>query len=219
VVHTHRHLDHRAGDPQFAALPKVQVVGFDIDSVRKYYGFIDWPNGLAQVDLGGRTVDVIPTPGHNPTHVSFYDRNTRLFFSGDFLLPGRLLVEDAAADLASAKRVATFVQDRPVTAVLGGHIEINAKGETFDWGTRYHPDEHVLPMTKADLLALPRAVSRFNGFYSESGGFVMIDPNRDLLAMAIAAGAVLMGLGVGVRRYLSRRRRVSGQSPSSAGAP
>jgi hydroxyacylglutathione hydrolase len=27
VVHTHRHLDHRAGDPQFAHLPNVQVVG------------------------------------------------------------------------------------------------------------------------------------------------------------------------------------------------
>ena len=26
VAHTHRHLDHRAGDPQFASLPSVQIV-------------------------------------------------------------------------------------------------------------------------------------------------------------------------------------------------
>src|SRR5215472_2610041 len=68
VAHTHRHLDHRAGDPQFASLPSVQVVPFDLDGVRAFFGFTTWPNGIAHVDLGGRTVDVIPTPGHNPTH-------------------------------------------------------------------------------------------------------------------------------------------------------
>src|SRR5438552_13485473 len=91
VVHTHRHGDHRAGDGQFRHLANVQVVGFDVDSVRRYYNFANWPDGLAQIDLGDRPVDVIPTPGHNETEVSFYDRNTGLFLSGDFLIPGRLL--------------------------------------------------------------------------------------------------------------------------------
>src|SRR5215831_12434087 len=72
VVHTHRHLDHRAGDGQFMHLSNVQVVGFDIDSVRRYYNFTDWLNGLAQIHLGDRTVDVIPSPGHNETEISFY---------------------------------------------------------------------------------------------------------------------------------------------------
>src|SRR6185369_9119670 len=65
VAHTHRHLDHRAGDPQFASLPAVQIVPIDFEGVRTFFGFTNWPNGIAQVDLGGRTVDVIPTPGHN----------------------------------------------------------------------------------------------------------------------------------------------------------
>ena len=104
VVHSHRHLDHRAGDGQFQGVPNVQVVGYDIDSVKRYYNFTDWPNGVAHMDLGNRIVDVIPTPGHNETHVAFYDRNTALFFSGDFLMPGRLLIDDTDADLASAKR-------------------------------------------------------------------------------------------------------------------
>jgi hydroxyacylglutathione hydrolase len=34
VAHTHRHLDHRAGDPQFASLPSVQVVPIDLEGVR-----------------------------------------------------------------------------------------------------------------------------------------------------------------------------------------
>jgi len=106
VVHSHRHLDHRAGDPQFIGRPGVEVVGYDIDSVRAYYRFADHADGIAQIDLGGRIVDAIPTPGHNETEVSFYDRNTALFFSGDFLLPGRLLIDDTAADIASARKVA-----------------------------------------------------------------------------------------------------------------
>jgi hypothetical protein len=90
VAHSHRHLDHRAGDPQFASLPSVQTVPFDLEGVRTFFGFTDWPNGIAHLDLGGRIVDVIPTPGHNETHVAFYDERTGILFSGDFLLPGSI---------------------------------------------------------------------------------------------------------------------------------
>jgi len=156
VVHTHRHFDHRAGDTQFAQLPNVEIVGFDFESVRRFYNFTDWPNGVAQLNLGDRTVDVIPSPGHNETEISFYDRKTGLFFSGDFLMPARLLVDDAGAYLASAERAAAFVRNRPVSFILGGHIEVNSAGDTFDWESQYHPNEHVLQMTNDDLLALPR---------------------------------------------------------------
>jgi glyoxylase-like metal-dependent hydrolase (beta-lactamase superfamily II) len=209
VVHTHRHLDHRAGDEQFSQLPNVQVVGFDIDSVRRYYNFTGWPNGLARIDLGDRTVDVIPTPGHNETEVSFYDRGTGLFFSGDFLMPARLLIDDTNADLASAKRVADFVRDRPIAYVLGGHIEMDADGNTFAWESQYHPHEHVLQMTKADLLALPAAVSNFNGFYTRSGKFLMMNSIRILVAEAVLALSLLAALVVMVFRYIRRRRRRS----------
>ncbi len=63
VVHTHRHGDHRAGDEQFTPFSNAQVVGFDIDSIRRFYHFTDWPNGLAQIDLGERTVDVMQAKG------------------------------------------------------------------------------------------------------------------------------------------------------------
>ena len=207
VVHTHRHLDHRVGDGQFMHLPNVQVVGFDVDSVRSYYKFADWPNGTAQINLGDRTVDVIPTPGHSETEVSFYDRNTGLFFSGDFLMPGRLLIDDANADLASAERVAAFVRERPISYVLGGHIELDANGETFPWESQYHPNEHVLQMTKEDLLALPAAILSFNGFYSRSGKFIMINSIRMLIVWAVLACVVLIALVMMLILYIRRRRR------------
>jgi glyoxylase-like metal-dependent hydrolase (beta-lactamase superfamily II) len=206
VVHTHRHLDHRAGDPQFIGRPGVEVVGYGIDSVRNYYRFADHADGIAQIDLGGRTVDVIATPGHNETEVSFYDRNSTLFFSGDFLLPGRLLIDDTAADIASARKVADFVRDRPVAAVLGGHIELNSAGQTFDWGSQYHPGEHILPLTKADLLRLPDALAKFNGFDSEADGFIMMNQMHNLIAAAVGAGVVVLALVVLLWRYLRRRR-------------
>lgn len=207
VVHTHRHLDHRAGDPQFANLPNVQVVGFDIDSVRRFYNFTNWPEGTAQVDLGDRTIDVIPTPGHNETEVSFYDRNTGLFFSGDFLIPGRLLIDDTNAELASARRVAAFVRDRPVSFVLGGHIEMDSTGKLLEWESTYHPHEHVLQLTKSDLLSLPGAVASFNGFYTTYGQFTMMNSIRILIAVSVFALLALIVLAVWMVRFILRRRR------------
>ena len=207
VVHTHRHGDHRAGDGQFANLPNVQVVGWDLDSVRRYYDFTDWPNGLAHIELGDRTVDVTPSPGHNGTHVVFYDRNTALLFSGDFLMPGRLLIDDDKAELASAKRIAAFVKDRPVSYVLGGHIEFDEAGNMFPWESQYHPHEHRLQMTKDDVLALPAVVSSFNGFYTKNGKFVLMNSAHNLIALAVVAGTVLTALILGLILYIRRWRR------------
>ena len=205
VVHTHRHLDHRAGDPQFANSPNAQVVGFDIDSVRSYYKFTDWPNGAAQIDLGDRTVDVIPTPGHNETEVTFYDRSTGLLFAGDFLMPARLLIDDTNADVASADRIAAFMKDRPISFVLGGHIETNSDGELFPWESQYHPREHVLQMTKDDALALPAAVHSFNGFCSVRGKFTMENTMRILIAFGVLAVVVLVAVVWAIVRFVRRR--------------
>lgn len=206
VVHTHRHLDHRAGDSQFSHFSNAQVVGFDIDSVRRYFKFTDWPKGLAQVDLGDRTVDVIPTPGHNETEVSFYDRSTGLLFTGDFLMPARLLIDDTSADIDSAERLAAFVKDRPVSFVLGGHIEMNAAGELFPWESQYHRHEHVLQMSKDDVLALPAAIRGFNGFYSVRGKFTMENSIRILIALAVLVLLMLVAVVWMLVRFIRHRR-------------
>jgi len=207
VAHTHRHTDHRAGDPQFASLPSVQIVPIDLEGVRMFFRFTNWPNEIAHLDLGGRTVDVIPTPGHNPTHVAFYDGRTGILFSGDFLLPGRLLIEDAAAYRESALRVVDFLKTRPLTHVLGGHIELNTAGNAYRFGSHYHPNEHRLELAREDLTALPAAFESFNGFYARYPNYILTNPNRNLLALAIIVVAVLIFIAWGVYRLLRRRRR------------
>jgi hydroxyacylglutathione hydrolase len=193
VVHTHGHLDHRSGDDQFRALPDVEIVPTDLENVKSRLGVADWPNGIGHIDLGDRVIDVIPAPGHYPSHVAYYDRQTGLFFSGDFLLPGRLLIEDTNADLASARRVAEFVEERPITYVLGAHIELDESGKIF-LGTRYHPNERSLQLTKQDLLALPGIVSGFNGFYAKRGVYVLMNQNRILILLGVGAVVLLVAI-------------------------
>jgi len=204
VAHTHRHLDHRAGDPQFASLPSVQVVPIDLEGVRSFFGFGNWPNEIARLNLGGRTVDIIPTPGHNETHIAFYDDRTGILFSGDFLLPGRLLIDDAAAYRESALRVIEFLKTRPLTHILGGHIELNAAGRAYRFGSHYHPNEHHLELARADLTALPAAFESFNGFYARHPNYILTNPTHNLVVLAVIAVAVLIFIVWGVRRLLRR---------------
>jgi hydroxyacylglutathione hydrolase len=206
VVHSHGHLDHRAGDSQFEHLTGVRLVLSDLPHVREYFGFAQWPQGSAQIDLGGRIVDVLPAPGHHPAQLVFYDRNSGLVFSGDFLLPGRLLVNDFNDYEASAQRVADFLKDRPVSFVLGGHIEKDRDGKLLPWESTEHPNEHVLQLPKADIEALPAALRKFNGIYSASGPFVIENPLRILVGLAVGALLILIVLSVLVFRFIRRRR-------------
>jgi glyoxylase-like metal-dependent hydrolase (beta-lactamase superfamily II) len=210
VVHSHKHLDHRQGDAQFENLPGVTLVPSDLEHVRQYFGFTHWPDGAAEVDLGDRIIDVLPAPGHHPAHVVYFDRNTGLLFSGDFLLPGRLLVDDLGAYRASARRIADFVKDRPVSQVLGGHIEKNRAGELLPWQSTYHPDEGSLALTKAEVLALPAALGKFNGFYTHTAGFVIENPIHNLIALAGTVITLLTGVGIWLFQFIRRRRHRRG---------
>jgi hydroxyacylglutathione hydrolase len=206
VVHTHRHFDHRAGDAAFAAMPNTQVAPIESAPARAFLGFRHWPDDLPTIDLGNRVLDLIATPGHHEDHVVFYDRNTRLLFSGDFLLPGRLLVSDLDAYRASARRVAAFVAAHPLSQVCSAHIELDASGELFAWGSTLHVNERTQPLTQADVLALPAALDAFNGFYSRHAAYVVENPTHNLIALASAV-IVALGLLAWAARRLWKRRR------------
>ena len=63
VLHTHSHADHTAADGQFADRPNTAIVGAERDAAWSYFGFTDEPDRVAQVDLGGRVLDCLATPG------------------------------------------------------------------------------------------------------------------------------------------------------------
>lgn len=163
VAHTHGHGDHHAGDPEFKDRPDTVVVGLTAQAVAAFFGIADWPHDIAPFDLGGRRLDVIPTPGHHPSHIMIYDRRTRLLLSGDTLYPGRLYVpSNQLADYRdSIDRVVEFTRRDRVSHVLGAHIEMTrAPGKDFRDFAPAHPDEHGLELPEASLRDLQAAVHR-----------------------------------------------------------
>ncbi len=204
MLHTHGHGDHRLGDAQFAKIPGVVVVPPEVEDLRTALSLPKWPEGIARLELGGRTVEVIAAPGHQPAHLIFYDDRTALLFTGDFLLPGRLMVNEIDAYRASAARLVEFIGNRPVSHVLGAHIELDATGELFPGGSQHHPNERALALSKDDVLALPAALADFNGFYAKHDHFVVTNPKRNLRTMVIGVVLVLAGIVWG---WLRMRRR------------
>jgi glyoxylase-like metal-dependent hydrolase (beta-lactamase superfamily II) len=135
------------------------VVGYTPERVAAFFGIDDWPVQFVTYELGGRTLDIIPIPGHEPAHIALYDRNTRLLLTGDTLYPGLLVVNDWAAFRASVARMNTFVGEHAVTFVLGAHIEMRSTpGKWFGYPCLYQPGEHVLQLEARHVVELHRAV-------------------------------------------------------------
>jgi len=163
VAHSHSHGDHRMGDPEFKDRPDTVVVGWTAPEVAAFFKIADWPHDIARFDLGGRALDIIPTPGHHPSHIMVFDERTRLLLSGDTLYPGRLYVPagDFADYRASIDRVVAFTKGRRVSHVLGAHVEMTATpGKDYPQAAPAHPGEHVLELPYAELLDLQSAVHR-----------------------------------------------------------
>jgi len=161
IAHSHGHGDHHAGDEEFRDRPDTEIVGLSPEQVAVFFHIPDWPRGEARLELGGRVLDIIPTPGHEPAHIMVYDARTQLLFSGDMLYPGRLYVPlDRFAEYqASADRLAAFAKSHHIRALLGAHIEMTTSpGQDYPMQAATHPSEHPLPLPAAAIGELKDAV-------------------------------------------------------------
>ena len=74
-------------------------------------------------DLGGRTLEVIATPGHTPDAISLIDRTNGLLFTGDTYYPAPIWLFRPETDLdayaASIRRLAALAPQ--IKLVLGAH--------------------------------------------------------------------------------------------------
>jgi hypothetical protein len=81
-----------------------------------------------------------------------YDPWTGFLLTGDTVLPGRLYAFDFPQFVASLDRMVAMAESRPVTHVLGCHIEMTRRpGRDYPLGARYQPDEPPLEMTVGQL--------------------------------------------------------------------
>ncbi|MET9587337.1 MBL fold metallo-hydrolase [Streptomyces sp. NPDC006539] len=164
VLHTHGHGDHIAADAQFTDRPRTTVVRADRNSAWGYFGFADDPDRVARVDLGGRELECLATPGHHEAAITYYDPHTGFLLTGDTVYPGRLYVEDWHAFGRTVDRLIAFTDTRPVTHVLGCHIEMtNEPGVDYPVRTTYQPDEPPLQMTVSQLRSIREAMDEIGG--------------------------------------------------------
>ena len=164
VMHSHAHGDHIAGDAQFKDKPNVRFIAATVADIQKAFGITNWPTDIGQIDLGGRILDVIPIPGHNEASLALYDRATGILLTGDSVYPGRLYVADFPAFVASNQRLVDFTRNKPVSHILGTHIEqMRTPFQDYPRGTQYQPDEHPLELSRGDLLDLNDALIRLGG--------------------------------------------------------
>jgi glyoxylase-like metal-dependent hydrolase (beta-lactamase superfamily II) len=161
VTHSHAHDDHTAGDKGFAAMAGVTVVAPTVEAQTAAFKITDH---VGATDLGGRIVDVIAIPGHETAHLAYYDRQTGILLTGDHLYPGRLYIADFPAYLDSTRRLVDFTARRPVSHVLGCHIEQTATPFVdYPVGTPYQPNEHPLALGRAHLLELLAGLEAMQG--------------------------------------------------------
>lgn len=81
------------------------------------------------IDLGGRVIEVLHTPGHSPGHMCFWEKERGYLFTGDLVYKGTLLAyypsTDPEAYLTSLKKVAA----RPVKRVFPAHHSLDIPPE------------------------------------------------------------------------------------------
>ena len=78
-----------------------------------------------KLDLGGRVIEVLATPGHTPDAITLFDRANGLLFTGDTYYPATIWLYRPETDLrqyaASVQRLAVLAQSEHIKLVLGAH--------------------------------------------------------------------------------------------------
>jgi len=99
---------------------------FDPDTYQLYQGEPqrlladgDW------LDLGGRCLQVLHTPGHSPGHCCFYEPQRQLLFAGDLIYAGCLDMFYPSTDPLQFYRSIQRVAQLPVKKLLPGHHQLH----------------------------------------------------------------------------------------------
>lgn len=84
------------------------------------------------IDLGGRHVTTVHTPGHSPGHCCFYEADKKYLFTGDLIYEGCLYAFYPSADPIQFMYSVARVKKLPVINVLPAHHKLNISVELID---------------------------------------------------------------------------------------
>jgi hydroxyacylglutathione hydrolase len=164
---SHLHFDHVGNLGRFdeVALPDLPALRAQMRDGRfslgfyQFLGFVEgfkrptfpvtrWIPTGSDIDLGGRSLELISVPGHTPDSVVLLDRRSNRLFAGDFIYPSEIYAFLPGANLGdyagSAQRVAAMLNDASI--VYGGH------------GCDRPPTVDLPVLHRADVAALEKAL-------------------------------------------------------------
>jgi hydroxyacylglutathione hydrolase len=194
VMPSHLHFDHVGALGRFERTALLDLASLRMRvhngrlTLRRYefLGFADslpepgfvvnewWAPGSI-IDLGGRTLRVLSTPGHTPSSVALYDADRHELFAGDFIYPGTLY-----AFLPGSSRGEYLATTRSLLATLDPATRIYAAHLADNPGTISAP---VLDVT--DLRALEETLVHIStNDLSYTGHYPRIYPVRGQITFA-----------------------------------
>ena len=145
---SHMHFDHTGGLAGFGniMLPDLPVLracmrdGWLMLTDDLYVGYWEgmrwtpvkparWLAIGSEIDLGGRRLEILHTPGHSPDSISLHDTSNGLLFAADFVYPGKLYAQIANSDLNAYLNSAEALLPRleEGTTILSAHGKPDAQ--------------------------------------------------------------------------------------------
>ena len=180
VLPSHLHFDHLGGIAPFTSIAMIDIPQTRADILDgaftpkryEYLGMVDrlkrptvrvteWLTPDTDLELGGRTLRVIHTPGHTEDSVSLFDAERHQLFAGDFIYPTTLYAFLPGASLseyaATARRLLALL---PADAILWtAHCCRAGEKTSAPW------------LSTADLKDLDQTLTRLRAGELHSSGF------------------------------------------------
>ncbi|HEY6621592.1 MAG TPA: MBL fold metallo-hydrolase [Steroidobacteraceae bacterium] len=180
VLVSHLHYDHLGGIGPFKHVAMIDLPETRADvsgeyfqpSRYEYMGLLDglaapsvrvgeWLKPGSSIDLGGRSLRILSTPGHTPTSVALVDAQNKRLFIGDFIYPTTLYAFLPGASLSAYQGTAKMLLEmlQKDTVLWTAHCCRRKEGVSAPW----------LSMT--DLKDLAAALTAVRTGEAKSRGF------------------------------------------------
>jgi hydroxyacylglutathione hydrolase len=124
LVATHVHPDHTGASIDY--FPEIYINPADTVGIPQmmpnYKGEVKYLKDGQIIDLGGRKLEVVFTPGHTPGSTTFIDKDAAYGFSGDSFGSGNLLLTvDFSTLIATCEKTSAIMQKYGIKSLYPGH--------------------------------------------------------------------------------------------------
>ena len=120
LMATHVHPDHTGS--AINEFDEMYINAADMAQNPRYSGRMKYLSDGQVIDLGGREIEVIFTPGHTPGSTTFFDKEHHYAFSGDAFGSTNLLVfTNLSTQYYTCCRIEKYMKDNDIKFMFPGH--------------------------------------------------------------------------------------------------